>query len=142
MIFRFKFNLGQEVFYVKEYSQYEYKPCELCKGTGSLHILEEPHKTVSCHGCRESRRRPYKKRKTWQVNEQSLNIGQCRCEINDKDKNQWADRAIKEEYMCAETGVGSGQIHKVEELFATKEQAQAFCDEQNARIDWEITNND
>lgn len=142
MIFKFKFNLGQEVFSVHERSEYQYKPCELCKGTGQLHYLEEPHKTIGCHGCRESRNRPYKKRSLWHVGGKSLNIGQCRLEINDKDKNQRADQAIKEEYMCEETGVGSGQIHKVEKLFATKELAQAFCDEQNARIDWEMTPND
>jgi hypothetical protein len=139
MIFNFKFNLGQEVFSVSETSQYVYKECELCKGRGVLHIVEEPLKTIPCHGCRSNRSRPYKKRKVWSVLDKSLNIGQARVEITDRDVHQYSESTIVERYMCQETGVGSGQLHQAKFLFATKEEAQAYCNDMNSKIDWELT---
>lgn len=138
MIFKFKFNLGQEVYTVNEMTKCEYKECLLCKNTGRLHIKEDPHHTVYCYGCKENRMRPYKRIKHWSVDERSLNIGQAKVEISDKEATNYRYDSIVEGYMCTETGVGSGTVHKVERLFPNKEDAQKFCDDENSRIDWEI----
>lgn len=57
------------------------------------------------------------------VRDSTLTIGQIRFELN---KN-----SIKEDYMCAETGIGSGSIHGLGDLFRTRELAQAECDLRN-----------
>jgi hypothetical protein len=52
-----------------------------------------------------------------------MTVGQIRFEI-DLHKSE-------ESYMCHETGIGSGRLHKLEDLFETVELAQEEADKRN-----------
>jgi len=60
-------------------------------------------------------------------------IGQVRVEITDSPgiegeevfDNYMAQKGKKEQYMCVETGIGTGTIHYSDDLFTSKEEAKA-----------------
>lgn len=62
-----------------------------------------------------------------------LTIGQVRVEITDSPgiegeeifDNYKAQKGEKEQYMCIETGIGSGTIHPVDRLFYDKASAES-----------------
>ena len=51
--------------------------------------------------------------------------------------NYRPQKGEEESYMCAETGIGTGQIYKAENLFSSKKFAEKRCKELNARIESE-----
>ena len=69
-----------------------------------------------------------------------MTIGQVRVEITDSPgvdgeeifSNYMAQKETKEQYMCIETGIGSGTLHYAEMLFVTKDAAKAEADNRNA----------
>lgn len=67
-----------------------------------------------------------------------LTIGQLRAvSPSDDDGNQWDG---KNQYMCRETGIGSGQVYDERRLFETEEQALAsaavLAKEQKKNVPW------
>lgn len=72
-----------------------------------------------------------------------MTIGQVRVEITDSPgiegeemfDNYKPQQEYKEQYMCVETGVGTGTLHYVENLFTTKELAKAAADKKQKELD-------
>ena len=77
--------------------------------------------------------------KIWRVNG-PLTIGQVRVTITDSPglegenlfDNYMAQKGTEEEYMCIETGIGSGTLWSVEKLFQTKFAAEEFVNNKNS----------
>ena len=75
-----------------------------------------------------------------------LTIGQVRVEVTDSDgiegedtfSNYMAKKGTKEQYMCVETGIGTGTIHNAIDLFASKAKAEQ---EAKYRNDEQVMNN-
>lgn len=110
--------------------------CEECNGTGRLKI-EGKALTIACpERCRGGKFPVY----NFAPLAEQLTIGQVRVSIADSPGtgNQWgsitsydgngqtnysAIQKREEQYMCRETGIGSGSIYDVEDLFATEAEA-------------------
>jgi len=68
-----------------------------------------------------------------------MTIGQVRVEITNSPgregeemfDNYKPQHKYAEEYMCVETGIGSGTLYKVEDLFATKKEAESEAKRRN-----------
>lgn len=134
--FRFKFELGQEVFSVIRLTDLRMKPCEECNGAGKFLAVGRPDLDIKCSGCYGNGRRVAAKRNSWKVH-QSLNISQARVELTDPEADRYSTETVKEEYMCQQTGTGSGMLHKAQALFATRLEAEDWCVAENSRIPFE-----
>ena len=68
-----------------------------------------------------------------------LTIGQVRVEVTDSDgiegedtfSNYMAKKGTKEQYMCVETGIGTGTLHPAEQLFSSKAEAKQAAKNRN-----------
>lgn len=113
-----KYSVGDVVYRkVKEYRDYREVPCELCTATGRVAISEAAGRYAECPDCYGRGVKgvdfPVPERA------EALTIGQVRVVTEGK-----TDRAAKEvSYMCKETGVGTGTVHKEENLFLSAEEA-------------------
>ena len=72
-----------------------------------------------------------------------LTIGQVRVEVTDSPgiegeevfDNYKAQKETIEQYMCVETGVGSGTLHYAERLFSTRDEASTEAEKLTAKLD-------
>lgn len=119
-----KFNLGDQVWSGEGYWQNKYKQCPDCLGKKQFDVTTPAGEkfATSCPTCSEGWQ------STGRVREYGfsplinhLTIGQVRVEIRDGEVGQ------AEEYMCHQTGVGSGRCWKVMYLFHTMEEALEFA---------------
>ena len=124
MIIQTKYKLSQTIWFIcNKREQIDY-PCPTCKGVGEVKINDTPPR--SCPDCWGKRIRTKWEDTKWLV-ELPMVIGQVRCEITGKpDEIQQ-----KNQYMCYESGIGTGSIYFEKDLFPTKESAEAECKERN-----------
>ncbi len=132
-----KFSNGDRVF--RAYTNWGpsgQRDCEECGGTGRLKI-EGKSVTIACtNGCRHGKFSSY----TFLPLTEQLTIGQVRVAITESPGTDDERGGIKstdgtgfsnyspiskreEQYMCIETGIGSGSIYDVENLFVTEAEA-------------------
>jgi len=125
-----KFNLGDHVYYAE--SNYEgilTKYCDLCGGSGKLSLVVGGE--VQCTECRGSKgvfkgvylRKPH-------LNPSKIG----RIQATKYDDNPRISYKDEISYMLYATGVGSGTLHKEDELFATKDECQKYCDSFNETV--------
>lgn len=131
-----KFSPGDAVFYADITRESSQTPCTGCSGTGRLAIIGRPM-TVACPDCCG---RGYFL--TWNNTSciRKLTIGQIRILIAEsrgttdaqgnvlyKDGNGFSNYSPiskrEEQYMCVETGIGSGIVYSVEDLFEIESDA-------------------
>lgn len=75
---------------------------------------------------------------SWQVIG-PMTIGQVRVEITDSPgiegetmfDNYKAQKDYKEQYMCIETGIGTGTLHSSDHIFASVYDAAAYAESKN-----------
>jgi len=117
-----KFGIGDVVYRIDDNRKQVFHVCEACEGIGRITLHNDSKFTCpTCHGNgRSSEWLP----SAWSVGER-LTVGEVRTlkSINAESN--------EEMYMMHETGIGSGTLHRVERLFATKEEAQAECGKLN-----------
>lgn len=120
MILKSKYNIGDKVYHIRNSLKTTYTTCKHCIGTGGiLDHLNKTHRCSVCDGIGNIRRN---KRGIF-VLEKVLTIGQIRCKA---EKKKWkSDNNV--EYMCEETGIGSGSLYKEKDLFVTKKEAEEEC---------------
>jgi hypothetical protein len=132
-----KFSNGDNVFYATTRQERFEAPCYGGCDAGRLHI-QGKDMTVACPDCYG---RGHIARTKAAPSAQRLTIGEVRVEIAESNgtDNQWGGvlsysggstetnyspkRWRKESYMCVETGIGSGSIYDVEDLFVTEAEA-------------------
>ena len=141
MKFETKFSPGDVVWNISNTKIKVLFSCSFCAGTGKIQGADgEKRSCPECYG----RCSDYKwEDKGWTISQENpqLTIGQVRVKftgewegISDTFSNYGPQgEEHKEEYMCRETGIGSGAIHRAERLFTTKKEAQAECDRLNRR---------
>ena len=140
MLIETKYNLGDIVYPIHKTCEQIWIPCKSCGETGIITYNDgEQDKCPKCWG--------EKGRVEWQSTKWMLidnypkevknkaiergdhvwfppfKIGQVRVE---QEKN-----SKEVQYMCVETGVGSGTIWNEDQLFLSKEEAQLECDKKN-----------
>ena len=142
MKFESKFNFWDRPFKITKTSERIFEPCTFCKGSGKIIGADNTKRTCpECYGRAGNHKFV---NKGWRVNGQ-VTVGEIRirhrCKSNGHDPESIFDNygpqeeEYEEEYMCPETGIGSGTIHKTETLWLTEEEAQWKCDRLNELIE-------
>ena len=110
--------------------------CSFCAGNGTT--TGQDGKVRSCPKCYNNKGQ-YKHGNTVYQVEGILTVGQVRISYTKSEgvpgheifDNMKAQEHTEEEYMCVETGIGSGSVYKVEILWPSKMEAQVECDRLN-----------
>jgi len=126
-----KFDIGETVFAGRAEWVEERVQCPSCKGTGWWDIVAHSGEggtwQATCQVCKDyrlwgnDRGKGTVKRSGRLPTVTQLTIGSIQLDTSDTDDTR---------YMCEETGVGSGTIYYEKSLFATREEAQAFADQE------------
>jgi len=72
-----------------------------------------------------------------------LTIGRVEVKITDSPgiggedtfSNYMEQRGFEENYMCVETGIGTGTVYRVDTLFRTHDDAKAYAKKRNTEIE-------
>ncbi len=133
-----QFDPGQKVWLIYAGRQEYTVPCSFCAGSG--HVVGVDGSRRGCPSCYGKGGEAAWRREAWYV-DRELTIGQIRVEVTDSpgtdDGNfsNFKPQSGREEHcMCVETGIGSGSVWPVDVLFATRDEAQASCDQRNADL--------
>jgi hypothetical protein len=131
-------DLGQKVWDIENKSSFSWEQCPTCEGTYKVRIKGKEYKCPN-QDCFNGRIKEQSDPQ-WKI-AGTLTIGLIRCEVRDSPgmetelnaSNYQPQKGRQEEYMCVETGIGSGSIHKLgKHIFASEEEAQAECDRLNS----------
>ena len=133
-----KFNFKDLVWRIDKTQTRTWKKCGFCVGSGR--IIGHDGNNAICPVCRGQRGNYFFSKESWLVMHMQLTIGEIkvttRCEYKAEDEtifDNYSDQEAlyTEQYMCYETGIGSGTLWPVEHLFKFKEDAQVACDYRN-----------
>ncbi|HSG72878.1 MAG TPA: hypothetical protein VLA12_20865 [Planctomycetaceae bacterium] len=132
MKFESKYDIGQEVWPIRDEVCRRNIVCGVCEQTGEIEVSGEKFICPKCSGkCLHSQ---YAGRKWWV--DYSGFVGRISIEFyiegyrDDDEHNNFR-------YMLSSTGIGSGQVWKENELFPSKEEAKEECDRRNSGINFE-----
>ena len=132
-----KFNFCDEVIQIGNNKEQIWKPCEFCGGSGNITGSDKSNRL--CPDCYGNKGKYEHLPTKWMIS-QNLTIGEMRiehrCKCDDKfdsifDNYGPQTESYKEQYMCYETGIGSGALWPADQLFYTKKEAQSECDRLN-----------
>lgn len=124
MEFKTKFELGQRVWGLSRQSKNTFAECQSCV-YGKIRLRD--NKELPCPTCNGSGLLTTGTRNYWTVGLSKLTVGQFQI-IFPASEHHPKDR---ERVMCHETGVGSGTLHSVDDLYESMELAQVECDRRN-----------
>lgn len=132
------FDVGQVVYAVRSELAESWVPCGFC--AASSRVVGANGETRPCPVCygRGGRREWFAQARRLTG---TLTIGQVRVAVTQSPglegeetfRNYMPQETHVEKYMAVETGVGSGTVWKAADLFATRDEAQAACEERNCR---------
>lgn len=135
-----KYSLGETVFAIRRDFVSRIVKCKACENTGSIKIDGESFECPKCKGASKHHQSAGLKTFVYE----SGKIGQVRFETTDgayKEQRRNYDLELGVEppeteikYMIDCTGIGSGTLWDEEDLFPSREDAQAFCDAKNATL--------
>ena len=127
MKFETEHSIGDTVYGVQDYRKYYLVDCPSCGGAGEI-VLADGEKTTCPKCAGRSTKKMYEPTR-WHITG-AMTVGLVRA-IQQYDG---ADSS-EEEYMCHETGVGSGRVWRDGLLFPDKGAAAAECERRNAKED-------
>ena len=136
MKFNAKYNFKDVVHRITFSQKKHLVKCPFCDGVGR--ITGQNSDTRQCPECYGRPQYEFEDSK-WFVAE-TLTIGEVRVKARCEHKSEYdtifdnyGDQSphYEEEYMCYETGIGSGTIWSVDKIFPTAEEAQKECDRLN-----------
>lgn len=134
-----KFNNDDKVYTIRKKNEIKWNPCEFCDGKGT--IIGRNGELGICPECNGRRGKQSLHDLKWFYSEIPLTIGQVRVCVtgkytaeNESVFSNYGSQQYKyeEKYMLRETGIHSGSVWKVENLFSTLEEAKEECDKRNA----------
>lgn len=144
-----KYSIGDKVFHASIVMTQKQHPCPDCLGTKKWSAASPAGKeyTFACPRCSSSYMSDRDLSLTYSSYEptaSALTIGSVR---HDSANSEWRDgsyiQAPKTEYMCRETGIGSGGIYAEDRLFLTEEEAmtsaQLMADDANSKNEWVVS---
>ena len=135
-----KYDFNDTVWSIRFGSKQIFTPCDFCSGSGRIEGANKESR--ACPACYGHKGKSKTVGTEWFIlTEGPLTVGQIRVVSNCafagyRDmmgvSNYGPQQAkAKVEYMCFETGIGSGSIHYEDLLWPSKEEAQAECDRRN-----------
>lgn len=134
-----KFSIGDTVYHASTKSENKQHPCPDCLGARKWQVKSPAGReySISCPRCAStymSDRDISLDYSVFAPSVRRLTIGQVRAQAGGDD--------TKNEYMCRETGVGSGTLYYERDLFATEAEALEAADIkaklQNAETPWVV----
>lgn len=140
-----EYNFGDQVWTLHRSSETLELPCRFCRGRQSLPV-EGPGGETKWADCPECKGMPSMARiavvPTWVASEKPLTIRQVRIELTEGvDCRDMPER--DEGYMCEETGVGSGTVHRPENLFHSQAEAKEEAERRTEiREGWKPSDNE
>lgn len=137
MIINTKYDLNQEVWKIRRDMEIKFITCAACGGSGRITLLDAKDRICpECYGRKGVNKNIAMK---WMV-VGIHTIGQVRATTTNIESDGMLDNVgsykegkteEKVEYMCYESGIGSGTIHNEDTLFKTKADALCECDKRN-----------
>lgn len=121
-----KYGIGDTVYLSRLNAEVIKVPCPVCNGTGRAEVVGFAIK-ANCPACYSSGYKPGFDESSLRHYTRSvmpLTIGQVRVTATASRSTLFMTEEV--EYMCVETGVGSGSIYREHLLFATREEAEAL----------------
>lgn len=138
MNFESKYNFGDRVYAITNKQRKDVRNCKFCDGKGIINGANNEQR--DCPECYGKQIEHYWINEGWRLAGQ-LTIGEVRfctrweqpgCDPYSIFSNYGPQEGYtKEEYMCLETGIGSGSVYDVSRLFASKKEAQKECHKRN-----------
>lgn len=116
-----RYRVGDRVWHATSQRSEERYPCPDCKATGKWSALSPLGNTYEMR-CPRCDGRAHLGRWSYRGDVRELTIGSIR--IDTHANQSWHDNEPVQ-YMCVETGVGSGQIYNERALFPAEDQARA-----------------
>jgi len=126
MKFETKFDNGQEVWIVQDNKHYQIIRCITCDSKGKIFLKEQEFICPGCDG--RSSRRNYAGSKY--CVSQHGRVGK----VSIENQTIGYDPKFIITYMIDSTGVGSGNVYEEARLFASKAEAQLYCDQHNGLL--------
>lgn len=138
MKYETRFDFEQKVWSITMSQKQTWEICTFCGGAGV--VLGQDDSEQQCPDCKTYRgsKKKYGD-KIWNI-DRLLTIGQIRIEVTaeysdgvDSQFDNYGHQEAKceEKYMCRETGIHTGTLHSVSDLFLTEEEARLECDSRN-----------
>lgn len=130
-----KYSAGDSVTAICHENARQIIKCQCCENTGSVTISGEQFECPKCDG---KAKHPVWRGRRWFIHVADSPVGQVRVEFTAARKAQsWDDEGDKPElmeiqYMLEATGIGGGSLWSEENVFPSREEAQAECDRRNA----------
>jgi len=133
-----KFEPLQKVWPIRKDRAKEFIPCGFCNQTGEIQGVNGVK--ASCPKCYGHKGRWEYNDLEWQTGppvtigriQLTYTAGQAGIPDEEMFDNMGPQQeSVEEEYMCIETGIGSGSVYHGERLFASAEEAEAECRKRN-----------
>lgn len=135
-----KYSINDQCFLIFREPSKTWVACPACEGKGTVTLANGER---SCPDC--LRRAGYWERGelAWQVSPEPLTIGEVRAFARNLEKTPPFDNigtykagadSFKVEYMCYETGIGSGTVYCEERLWPDAMAAAQECERLNAEL--------
>lgn len=118
-----KLSIGDVGYKVSKVCRDIHLTCKLCRGNG-LVLIRGADRKATCPDC-FGQGFSWGEEKEHHVVE-SLGIGQVRVTVQAE--------IIDVSYMCHETGIGSGTVHKDKDFFVTRAEAAVECERRDAEL--------
>jgi hypothetical protein len=126
-----KFNLGDTAYHIKLAGAETSIPCKACSGKGE--VMLEDGDSYNCPVCFGNGFKISWLPREWRVSN-ALTIGYIKIMVASKNHithSYSSHKAYEEEYMCVQTGIFTGNVYKMDDLFYTKAEAQLECNRRN-----------
>ena len=121
-----QYRLGDEVWKLQVHNRRRERVCDVCEGSGRVAVTGTDKKAYCPEGCSLGKLYEDDPTKYWEI--VPLTIGKVSVE-------QYANK-VEIEYMAHQTGVGSGTIHKEDDLFVTVADAETEAQKRGAQESW------
>ena len=138
MTFKTKFSIGDKVFRLSKYSDHKHVECSVCRDSRQVEIQGTKYVCPACAGGSHA----YFDR--WYVHQDETTVGEVRvqvklaafhnCNYFDESEIEGDGGIVKEQYMLAATGIGSGTLWDAHDLFSTLAEAQTEKDSRNRAL--------
>lgn len=124
-----KFNLGDEVYPIRQMRKEVVTPCVTCDGVGEAELVNG--KRITCPACYGRKTDINYAPQAWYISMDSIGeVGKIEVTLYAPGYSYKSE----ERYMLSSTGVGTGTCWHARDLFASMDEATAECDARNAAL--------
>lgn len=132
-----KYDINSKVFKISKRPSQKWIPCPSCGGSGKVTLLNGERSCPDCYGRKGSIEYGDD---GWFADSTPITVGQIKACVQNIEKSgdfenygtfKKGANTFSNEYMCYETGIGSGSIHYEGTLWHSLEEAEEECNRLN-----------